>query len=121
VVGTEYAAQITLLGAVLPDRHIELPGFVHLALLWRAEVAGPDDVTVQVQLLDAAGRVADEIITVPVDGRYPSSLWSAGEVVRDQYSFWLSSDFAPGEYELRVRLAGLGDWVSLGAVQAVGQ
>jgi hypothetical protein len=121
VIGAGYAGQITLLGAVLPDRHVELPGFVHLALLWRAEVAGPGDVTVQVQLLDDTGQVADEIITVPVDGRYPSSLWSAGEVVRDQYSFWLSGDFAPGEYELRVRLADLGDWVSLGTVQAVGQ
>ncbi|MGD9100306.1 MAG: 6-pyruvoyl-tetrahydropterin synthase-related protein [Anaerolineae bacterium] len=120
VLAQEYAGQITLLGAALPDRHIELPGFVHLALLWRAEVDGPDDVTVQIQLVDAAGQVAEEISTPPVDGRYPSSAWSQGEVVRDQYSFWLPGDFSLGVYELRVGLDGVDDWASLGEIEVVG-
>jgi hypothetical protein len=119
VIGAEYAGQITLLGAALPDRHIELPGFVHLALLWRAEVDAPHDVAVRVQLVDAAGHVADEIVTAPVDGQYPPSLWSAGEIVRDQYSFWLTEDFSPGEYELRVSSDDEKDRVSLGMIQVV--
>jgi hypothetical protein len=118
-VGAGHAGQITLLGAALPDRQIELPGFVHLALLWRAEVDQPDDVTVRVQLVDATGRVADEIVTAPVDGQYPASLWSAGEIVRDQYSFWLSERFAPGAYRLRVGLNEMEDWVWLGRVEVV--
>jgi hypothetical protein len=36
VIGKEYAGEISLLGAVLPDRRIELPG-LRLALMWRAE------------------------------------------------------------------------------------
>jgi hypothetical protein len=119
VIGSEYAGAITLLGAVLPDRSIELPGFVHLALLWRADVTRPDDVTVRVQLVDASGQVADEIATAPVDGRYPASLWSIGEVVRDPYSFWLSEEFAPGIYELRVGVNEVEGATSLGSVEVV--
>ena len=115
-----YADQITLLGATLPDRYIELPGFVHLALLWRAEIDQPEDITVNVQLVDAAGQVASEVLTEPFDGQYPSSAWLAGEVVRDQYSFWLTEDFATGEYELRVSLKELDGWVSLGVIQVAG-
>jgi hypothetical protein len=113
----EFGSQITLLGAALPDRRIELPGFVHLALLWRAETDGPPDVTVRVQIVDAAGLVLAEISTPPVDGLYPSSLWSAGQVVRDQYSFWLAEGFEAGEYELRAGLQQEPGWTSLGKIQ----
>jgi hypothetical protein len=118
--GVQFDDQVTLLGAVLPDRRIELPGFVHMALLWRSEQDGPDDVTVRVQLVDSDGIVVDEILTRPVDGRYPSPIWSAGEVVRDQYSFWLAEGVAPGLLELRVGLVGKEGWSSLGVVEVVG-
>jgi len=122
VIDADYAGQITLLGAVLPDRHIELPGFIHLALMWRAQVDGPDDADVRVQLVGADGRVAQEIATPPVDGQYPSSRWLAGEIVRDQYSLWLAEDYVPGAYELRVglNLQGHDGWVSLGRVEVLG-
>jgi hypothetical protein len=120
VIEVGYDSGITLLGAVLPDRHIELPGFVHLALLWRAETEGPDDITVRVQLVDPDGRVVDEIVTAPVDGRYPASMWSADEVVRDQYSFWLAETFSPVAYELRVGLSQVDGWVSLGWIEVSG-
>jgi hypothetical protein len=120
VTDATYADQIKLLGAVLPDRHIELPGFVHLALLWRAEIDGPDDVSVRVGLVDADGRTAAEIVTAPVGGRYPSSAWSAGEIVRDPYSLWLTDDFPSGAYELRVGVGGVDSWTSLGRLDVTG-
>ncbi len=120
VIRVSYADQVTLLGAVLADRRIEVPGFLHLALLWRAEIDAPDDLTVRVQLVDAGGRVAEEIVTAPVDGAYPASMWSEGEVVRDQYSFWLDESFGSGAYELRVRPDEMGDWVSLGGIEVLG-
>jgi hypothetical protein len=117
VLGVEYGDQITLLGAVVPDRRIELPGFIHLALLWRADAEKPDDIVVRVDLVDADGRVADQIVTVPVDGTFPSSAWSKGEVVRDQYSFWLDKGFRAGTYALRVGLDEADDWISLGTIE----
>jgi hypothetical protein len=115
----EYADQITLLGADVPDRAVELPGFVHLTLFWRAETDRPDDITVRVQLVDAGGVPVDEILTAPVDGLYPSSSWSVGEVVRDPYSFWLADGFPPGTYELRVSLEGHDGWESLGSIEVL--
>ena len=118
--GIEYANQVTLLGADVADRQIEVPGFIHLALLWRSEVDEPSDIVVRVQLADAAGEVIDEIATAPVDGRYPSSRWSAGEIVRDQYSFWLVEGFPPGKYQLRVGLDGQEGSHSLGWIEVPG-
>lgn len=120
VVDVEYAGQITLLGAVVNDREIELPGFIHLALLWRAKVDTPDDVTVRVQVVAADGQAVDEIATAPVNGRYPASVWSAGEIVRDQHSFWLPEEFRPGTYELRVSLNEADGWLSLGMIDVLG-
>ena len=119
-IGVEYSGQITLLGAAMPDRVIEVPGFAHLALLWRAEMDDPEDITVRVQLVDGEGRVMDQVITQPVDGQYPSSLWSADEIVRDQYSFWLDEGFAPGTYALRVSVEGVDGWESLGQIEVLG-
>ncbi len=120
VLDVAHAGEVTLLGAVLPDRRIELPGFLHLALLWRAEVEAPRDITVTVQLVTGGGRVVDQVVTAPVDGKYPASQWSAAEVVRDQYSLWLAQDFDPGTYELRVGLNDTLDWLSLGEVEVLG-
>ena len=36
----------------------------------------------------------------PVAGWYPTSLWSAGELVRDRHTFTLPADFPPGDYLL---------------------
>jgi hypothetical protein len=104
---------------VLNDRTIELPGFVHIALIWRSEIDHPPDFAVQVQLLDRSGQVVEEIVTAPVDARYPTSLWTAGEMVRDQYSFWLDETYAPQKYSLRARLQGVEKWVSLGEIDVV--
>jgi hypothetical protein len=121
VIDAEFGRDLTLLGAVIPDRVIELPGFVHLALMWRADVDSPSDVTVQFQVIDSEGNLVREVVTRPVDGRYPSSVWSAGELVRDQYSVWLPTQSAPGSYELRVGLREFDHWLSLGQIQVVGR
>jgi hypothetical protein len=122
-VQAEYADQVTLLGISLPDTRIELPGFVHLALLWRAERDAPADMVVTVQLLDGMGQVVQEIETRPVDGYYPTTLWSQGEIVRDMYSFWLTETVSPGTYTLRVRPEGgayTGGWMPLGQIEVSG-
>ncbi len=118
-----YAAQVTLLGISLPDAQIELPGFVHLALLWRAERDAPTDMVVSVQLLDGTGQVVQEIETRPVDGYYPTTLWRQGEIVRDMYSFWLTETVSPGSYALRVRPKGpayTAGWMPLGQIEVSG-
>jgi hypothetical protein len=118
-VGVAFDGQVTLVGVVVNDRTIELPGFVHIALIWRSDIDHPPDFSVQMQLLDSSGQTIDEIVTPPVDGRYPASLWTAGEMVRDQYSFWLDESYTPQTYTLRARPKKVGEWVSLGEVDVV--
>lgn len=60
------------------------------------------DYTVYVHLRPAADptRPVAQADAPPLDGWYPTSLWSAGELVRDPHTFTLPADFPPGDYLL---------------------
>jgi len=92
----------TLLGWSLNKRAFTPPNFAHLTLFWRAERDVPDDVTFAVVLLDETGGLVNELHG-PVDGVYPTSNWQQGEIVRDQYAFWLTEGTPPGRYRLELR------------------
>lgn len=85
------------------------PGDVlHLTLFWRAaEAPGVDYVIV---IGDQGTAVLNE--GQPAEGRYPTSLWSAGEVVRDDRYLLLPADLQPGRLELNIALRALpnGEW-----------
>jgi hypothetical protein len=93
----------TLLGWSLNKRAFTPPNFAHLTLFWRAERDVPDDVTFVVVLLDETGGLVNELHG-PVDGFYPTSNWQQGEIVRDQYAFWLAEGTPPGRYRLELRV-----------------
>ena len=71
-------------------------------LLWQAAEAPGEPLVVVVQLQDAAGRVAAGLEAQPLDGRYPTQNWAAGELVRDRHTLTLPADLAPGAYRLIV-------------------
>lgn len=97
------AEALTLLGYSINNQSFMPPDFVHLTLFWRAEQEAPDDLTFTVALLDDNGNVVNELHG-PVDGSYPTSNWQQGEMVRDQYAFWLAQDTPPGEYRLQLKV-----------------
>jgi hypothetical protein len=101
-IGASYADQISLLGYATPSRVTDAPGFIHLTLFWQAQRRHPDDLVVTVAVVDAAGEPVAIASGPPAGGRYPTSRWSRGEVVRDAYAFWLGEDFAPGVYTVGV-------------------
>jgi hypothetical protein len=83
-----------------------LPGtVVPLTLYWRAVQTPAHDYSVSLRLLDARGQ---EVIKVdsqhPVLGTYPTSRWTAGEVVGDYYELQLPVDLPPGTYQWGVIL-----------------
>ena len=49
-----------------------------------------------------AGRVVAGLEAQPLDGRYPTQNWAAGELVRDRHTLTLPADLAPGAYRLIV-------------------
>jgi hypothetical protein len=102
---------------------------VPLTLYWRAIQVPAYDYAVSLRLLDAAGNVCYQAdIASPVLGSYPTSRWSAGEVVADYYEIQLAPDLPPGTYRWGVilyRTLPEGGWENLqvagiGAEMAIG-
>jgi hypothetical protein len=71
-------AQLALIDAQVQGEQV--------SLLWRALGKPPADYTVFVHLLDATGRVVAQHDGPPVNSSYPTSLWAAGETVRDDHA-----------------------------------
>jgi hypothetical protein len=73
-----------------------------LTLYWKSEAKMGKDYTAFVHLLDVNGNVRAQIDTQPRGGMYPTLIWDAGEIVRDDYALVLPRDFLPGEYEIEI-------------------
>ena len=105
--GVVLEGQISLVGYDLnPAGDLWLPNFAHVTLFWQAERDDLEDLEVAVRLRDAEGVVQAQVKGRPVDGYYPTPQWLAGELVRDQHSFWLAEDFRPGRYAVEVSVFG---------------
>ena len=75
---------------------------ISVALTWRAESDFTADYTIFVHLTapdDAVPLAQGD--SQPQGGRYPTSLWAAGEVIQDQYALNIT-DLPAGEYMIRV-------------------
>jgi hypothetical protein len=93
---------LALIEATSPVTEIAPGGQVPVDLLWQAAEAPVEPLVVVVQLQDAAGRVVAGLEAQPLDGRYPTQDWAAGELVRDRHTLTLPADLAPGAYRLIV-------------------
>jgi hypothetical protein len=96
--------QVDLVGYDLERREARAGDTVRLTLFWRAREEIGEDYTVFTHLADAEGHIWAQDDSYPVDGDYPTSFWSVGEVVRDEYELALPSDVPAGEYEIEVGL-----------------
>ena len=93
---------LALIEATSPATTVAPGGQVPVELLWQAAEAPGEPFVVVVQLQDAAGRVVAGLEAQPLDGRYPTQSWAAGELVRDRHTLTLPADLAPGAYRLIV-------------------
>lgn len=64
---------------------------LRLALYWRARANVSDDYKVFVHALDANGKILAQADRLPQNGNYPTSIWSAGEMIRDGYVLNISA------------------------------
>jgi hypothetical protein len=68
-------------------------GDIYLTVWWRADSKPDADLSVFVHLIDSYDSVAIQAdSSAPVYGWYPTTRWSVGEVVRDDYRLPLLSD-----------------------------
>jgi hypothetical protein len=67
--------------------------------------ARPDrDYLVSIYLVDEGGKVWPQSSREALDGDYPTSLWEAGQVVRDRFNLVVDPEIPRAVYELRVGL-----------------
>jgi nitrate reductase NapE component len=74
---------------------------LHLMLYWQALAAPKADYTVFTHLRNAAGETVAQKDGPPASGAYPTGLWAAGEIIKDEISIPLEG-VEPGQYSLVV-------------------
>jgi hypothetical protein len=83
------------------------PGQVEVSLLWETLARPERDYTVFVHLLDAADKLVAGRDTPPLAGRYPTTIWSPGELIVDEHKLPLPPELPPGDYRLGLGLYDL--------------
>jgi hypothetical protein len=123
-----FDGKLELLGCDLTPVAAERGQAVHIVLYWQALTKPQEKYVYSIIFTDEAGQVLDEVFQEPVDGLYPTSLWSEGQVVRDRFDIILDDSLPEGRHRLSVgvwdpesgsylRLVGLEeDHVRLGKV-----
>jgi hypothetical protein len=97
-----FADQIDLVGYAVHRPTTDGP--LKLTLDWGAHGQPARNYTVFVHLLDDRNQIVGQGDAPPRSGRYPTSLWDAGEVVEDPHDVTLPAGTAPGQYHLLVGL-----------------
>jgi hypothetical protein len=100
------------LGEVISLRGYDLklePAAMRLKLYWQSAHQAEVDYTSFIHLRNQAGAIVAQVDRPPVAGVYPTSLWSAGEVIPDEVSISLPTNLPPGEYTV---VAGLYDFAT---------
>lgn len=75
-----------------------------LQLYWRSEAPISIDYTTFVHLRNATGETIAQQDQPPLNGHYPTSLWSPGETIADEIVLPIPSDLSPGIYDLVIGL-----------------
>ncbi|HEC22348.1 MAG TPA: phospholipid carrier-dependent glycosyltransferase [Chloroflexi bacterium] len=123
--GAVFEGELRLEGYDLSTTMLEAGSTLLLTLYWAP--GGPLDAayTVFVHLVDESGEIIAQGDAPPRGGRYPSTVWEAGDRFPDPHLITLPPDLPPGEYYLlvglydpqnntRLPLAGGEDHVRLG-------
>ena len=99
-----FTDQIDLLGYNLAD-HTLVPGrALNLTLYWAPRGRPTRDYTVFVHLLDSEGQLQGQADSPPTSGKYPTSVWDAGESIADLHTITIAPDLPAGEYKLAIGL-----------------
>jgi hypothetical protein len=99
----EFGDQLSLVGwSVDAGSHLMPGDSITLIAVWRAEQEPSRDYTSFAHLVDTEGRGWAGDDHEPYGGRYPTSAWAAGEMVRDRFEVVIPDDAPPGLYDLLV-------------------
>ena len=120
----DIAPSLQLLGYDLPARAASPGETVRIALYWQATEDLTHDYLFSVQLRDEERHIWLEQEGRPVDGTYPTTEWSAGEIIKDWHDVRLPPDTSPGSHELLLKIREAGEVVgetTLGYLEVEGR
>lgn len=96
--------QIDLQGYSLGSDRL-LPGeSLDLTLFWSPRGRPKRDYTVFIHLLDPEGQLQGQTDSAPTSGKYPASVWDAGEFIADAHTIALPAELPAGEYSFAIGL-----------------
>jgi len=77
---------------------------IQVDLLWEALSMPQRDYTIFVHLLDSEGNLVAGNDAQPRSGRYPTTIWSPGELILDSHTLVTPPDLPSGQYRLAIGL-----------------
>ena len=117
---TEFAGGPTLIGYDLSPASAHPGEVLHLVLYWSATSAPMDDLVSFVHV--GKGRYSDPLIAnhdAQICGHtYPTSRWSAGEVILDEHLLTVGDDAMPDTYDIAVGVYRASDQTRLDVTQS---
>jgi hypothetical protein len=118
-VDVTFGQQFKMMGFDLPET-VKAGRPLTATLYWEALAPDGNDYTVFVHLLDDSGNLVAQGDSPPQANWYPTSIWTAGEQIRDPHKLFPPGDVAGGRYRLTVGLYDLDTGARLPAVDADG-
>ncbi len=105
--------KLLFLGYDLKGRPAASGQFLRLSLYWKALPSSPpklggkeggleEDYGVSLRLLDDENRLWGWADRAPLNGHYPTSQWSPGQIVKDDYELLIDVGTPPGWYHLEM-------------------
>ncbi len=120
-VGARFGDAFALVGYTLANGAPRAGESLNVTVYWQSIAKSDKDYTVFVHLLDSEGKLRAQLDTQPRGGAYPTTIWDAGEIVRDDYALALPRDLAPGEYRIAIGLYAYPSLARLPVQDARGQ
>lgn len=114
-VNAKFGNAFVLSAFLMPDKFRGGDSFT-LTVYWQSIAKTDKDYTMFVHVLDANGKVVAQIDAQPRGGNYPTSIWDAGESIREDYVLSLPKDLPAGEYKIEI---GAYEYPSLARVQII--
>lgn len=105
---TNFDDKIALLEIEVPDPTLRPGGQLNATFTWQALAPLAENYTVFVQVVNGQDQIVGQVDSWPLQGTYPTSQWSTGEIVTDPYRIQLAEELGPGPYRL------LSGWYLLG-------
>lgn len=87
-------------------------------LLWRSRQPLNEAYTVFFQLLDSSDQIVAQHDSPPREGQYPTTFWSAGDIVPETRHLSLPADLPSGEYRLAIGMYDAATGARLATVDA---